>query len=84
MSVYDIAFGLKRSQTTTKQYRLEWGEIVERLRNVTRTGETMKQYAEMSKTQRVDVKDVGFSSVACAQKESNLPSVARNRHRRSG
>lgn len=60
MSVYDIAFGLKRSQTNTKQYRLEWGEIVERLRNVTRTDETMKQYAEMSKTQRVDVKDVGF------------------------
>lgn len=68
MSVYDIAFGLKRSQTTTKQYRLEWGEIVDRLRNVTRTDETMKQYAEMSKTQRVDERTLGFSSAVCALK----------------
>lgn len=60
MSVYDIAFGVKRSQTTTKQYRLEWEEIVQRLKNVTRTDETMAQYAQMSKSQKVDVKDVGF------------------------
>ena len=60
MSVYDIAFGVKRSQTTTKQYRLECEEIVQRLKNVTRTDETMAQYAQMSKSQKVDVKDVGF------------------------
>lgn len=60
MSVYDIAFGAKRTQTTTKQYRLEWGEIVDRLKNVTKTDETMAQYKEMSKSQRLEVKDVGF------------------------
>ena len=60
MSVYDIAFGVKRSQTVTKQYRLEWEEIVQRLKNVTRTDETMAQYAQMSKSQKVDVKVVGL------------------------
>lgn len=59
-SVYDIAIGTKRTQLTTKPYRWEWHELVERLRNVERTGETMAQYQAMSKAQRLEVKDVGF------------------------
>lgn len=58
--VYDFALGLKRSDTATKQYHWEWGEIVARLRNVQRTAETMQQYAELSKSQKVETKDVGF------------------------
>ena len=58
--VYDIALGLKRSNTTTNRYNWDWAQIVERLRNVQRTEETMQQYAEMSKSQRVEAKDVGF------------------------
>lgn len=60
MSVYDIAFGLKRKDTSTRQYRLEWGEFVKRLENVTKCEHTMSQYAVMSKAQRVDAKDCGF------------------------
>lgn len=58
--VYDIALGLKRSNTTTKQYRWEWGQIVERLRNVQYTEETAEQYKNLSKAQKVEAKDVGF------------------------
>lgn len=57
---YDIALGLKRSNTTTKQYSWEWSQIVERLRNVTKTAETAEQYANMSKAQKLETKDVGF------------------------
>lgn len=58
--VYDIALGAKRSSTQTKQYSWDWGQIVERLKNAQRTEETAKQYSEMSKTQKVEAKDVGF------------------------
>lgn len=58
--VYDIALGLKRSSTATKKYRWEWGEIVERLSNAQKTEETAEQYANMSKSQKVEMKDVGF------------------------
>lgn len=59
--VYDIALGTKRTATAIKQqYRWEWSEIVERLREVTKTAETAEQYAQMSKAQKTEVKDVGF------------------------
>lgn len=60
MNVYDIALGTKRKDTNTKQYRWEWNEIVERLKNVEYAEHTMSQYAAMTKLQRVDAKDVGF------------------------
>lgn len=60
MYVYDIAFGSKRSARTTVQKQLEWPEIVERLKNVQRTSETLEQYAAMTKSQRVEAKDIGF------------------------
>ncbi len=58
--VYDFALGLKRTSTATKQYQWDWGQIVERLSNAQITSETARQYAEMSKSQRVETKDVGF------------------------
>lgn len=58
--VYDIALGLKRSNTTTKQYSWDWSQIVERLSSAQRTEETAQQYADMSKSQKVEAKDVGF------------------------
>lgn len=58
--VYDIALGLKRSNTTTTQYRWDWSQIVERLSSAQRTEETAQQYADMSKSQKVEAKDVGF------------------------
>lgn len=58
--VYDIALGLKRSNTTTKQYQWDWTQIVERLSAAQRTEETAQQYADMSKSQKVEAKDVGF------------------------
>lgn len=60
MFVYDIAFGAKRSARTTTQKKLEWPEIVERLKNVQRTAETLEEYSEMTKSQRVEAKDIGF------------------------
>ena len=58
--VYDIALGSKRSSTATKKYSWEWKEIVERLSKAQKTEETAAQFAAMSKSQRVEVKDVGF------------------------
>lgn len=58
--VYDIALGLKRSNTTTKRYSWEWEQIVERLSVAQKTEETAQQYADMSKAQKVEAKDVGF------------------------
>lgn len=58
--VYDIALGSKRKDFTTKQYKWEWGELVARLKNVTKCEHTLAQYQMMSKSQRVDAKDVGF------------------------
>ena len=58
--VYDIALGLKRSSTTTKQYSWDWTQIVERLSVAQRTEETAQQYADMSKSQKVEAKDIGF------------------------
>lgn len=66
--VYDVALGAKRSSTATKQYRWEWDEIVERLRNVIKTDETAEQYANLSKSQKVEIKDVGFFIGGLAEK----------------
>lgn len=60
MIVYDIAFGLNRKDTKTKPSKLDWGQFVSRLQNVTRCEHTMAQYAAMTKQQRIDAKDVGF------------------------
>lgn len=58
--VYDIALGSKRKDTSTKQYHWDWPQIVDRLKNVTYCDHTMEQYKAMSKSQRVNAKDVGF------------------------
>lgn len=58
--VFEVALGTKRTNTTTTPYRWEWQEIVDRFRRVVHTEETMKQYAELSKAQKTEIKDVGF------------------------
>lgn len=66
--VYDIALGAKRTATSVQQqYQWEWPEIVKRLKDVVYTQETMRQYSDMTKAQRVEVKDVGFYRRACSQ-----------------
>ena len=60
MIVYDIAFGLNRKDTKTKPSKLDWEQIAERLKNVTRCEHTIAQYSAMTKQQRIDAKDVGF------------------------
>ena len=60
MIVYDIAFGLNRRDTKTKPSKLDWEQIAERLKNVTRCEHTIAQYSAMTKQQRIDAKDVGF------------------------
>lgn len=60
MVVYDIAFGLNRKDSNSKQAKLDWGQIVTRLKNVMKCEHTMQQYKDMTKTQRTDAKDCGF------------------------
>lgn len=63
MSVYQIALGTKRNGlegSKTKQVEWEWGELVQRLKNVTYAEHTLAQYAAMTKPQRVEAKDCGF------------------------
>ncbi|GIP38322.1 hypothetical protein J31TS4_16020 [Paenibacillus sp. J31TS4] len=53
----DISFGRNRADTNWKPEYLEWSEVVERLRKVRRTGETMAEYDRMSTAEKGKVKD---------------------------
>lgn len=54
-----IARAPSRRSTTWKNFSLTWTELVERLKQVTRTGESMADYKAMAKTLRDDRKDIG-------------------------
>lgn len=58
--VYDIAFGLKRTDRTTKPLKWEWSELVSRLREVVYCDHDMLTYKGMSKKQKGEAKDKGF------------------------
>jgi putative DNA primase/helicase len=68
MSVYDIAFGNKRKDINTKPDRWDWQQIVDRLKRVEYSEHTSSQYKAMTKSQRVEVKDVGFFIGGLVQK----------------
>ena len=55
----DIAVGNSRKTKTWKNKTILWSELVERLRQVTRTPETMAEYKAMTRNQQSEVKDVG-------------------------
>lgn len=52
-----VSFGKHRSDTNWKPEYLSWPELVERLRKVRRTAETMAAYDAMSKADQGNVKD---------------------------
>lgn len=54
-----VSVGKTRFDTKWKNKELEWSEIVERLRSVTRTQETQAEYFRMSKPDQDKIKDVG-------------------------
>lgn len=56
---YQFAIGNNRKSDSV-QSQLDWTQVVTRLRNVERCEHTMQQYADMSKKQQIDAKDVGF------------------------
>lgn len=55
--ILDISFGKSRSDKNWKAEYLEWEELVERLREVRRTKETMAEYAKMDNFAKGKIKD---------------------------
>ncbi|MFS1514581.1 virulence-associated E family protein [Chengkuizengella sp. SCS-71B] len=53
----EISFGRNRSDKNWKPDYLEWGEFVEKLRDVRRTEETMAEYDQMTNAQKGKIKD---------------------------
>jgi len=54
-----IATGNSRKQKVWKNKKLMWSELVDQLRETTRTPETVAEYANMPKSQQDDIKDNG-------------------------
>lgn len=55
----DVALGISRKTKTWKNKTVHWSELLDRLKNTTRTPETLAEYKAMSKDQQSDIKDVG-------------------------
>ena len=55
-----IAVGTGSSSNRVKNRKMTWNEFVERLSNVVRTQETVKEYHNMSKEDKSAAKDVGY------------------------
>ena len=55
----DIAIGTSRKTKTWKNKTMLWSEVLDRLRQVTRTPETVAEYKAMSRNQQSEIKDVG-------------------------
>lgn len=54
-----IATGRSRKETQWKNREMLWSELVNRLSNTTRTGETYSEYKKSAKSVRDDIKDIG-------------------------
>lgn len=54
-----ISTGMGRWEKTWRRRETSWGRIVAKLKDPTRTPETVKEYHAMPKSQRADIKDVG-------------------------
>lgn len=59
MRLLDIATGTSRKTKKWKNKQLTWSELTERLENVTRTAETVAEFARMSRDRQSAIKDVG-------------------------
>ena len=55
----DIAVGNSRKTKTWKNKTMLWSELLDKLKQVTRTPETMAEYRAMSRNQQSEIKDVG-------------------------
>lgn len=54
-----LATGKSKKETHWKNKTIDWSYLVKKLRNTTRTPETVAEYKKMSKTDRDRIKDVG-------------------------
>lgn len=74
--ILEIAFGRSRSDTNWKTEYISWAELVQRLRKVRRTGESMADYDRMSSADKHKVKDgpsfVGGSVRGGRRKKENV------------
>ena len=55
----DVTLGNSRKTKKWKNRPMQWSELLDRLRQTTRTPETMAEYKKMTKDQQSDIKDVG-------------------------
>lgn len=55
----DIALGNSRKTKTWKNKPVLWSELLDRLKNTTRTPETVAEYKAMGRSQQSEIKDVG-------------------------
>ena len=56
---FDLSVGSSRLQKTYKVQRWDWERLIERLKKVVRTSETMAEYAAMTKDKKSRAKDAG-------------------------
>lgn len=54
-----LAVGSSRFEKSWKNKSMQWAELVQRLSQTTRTGETLAEYKKLSKPQQDKIKDVG-------------------------
>ncbi len=54
-----ISEGRSRKETEWKRRGIRWGDLLRRFAEPIRTGETVEEYAAMSRDQRGEIKDVG-------------------------
>jgi predicted P-loop ATPase len=55
----DVALGNNRKTKAWKNQTVQWSELLDRMREVTRTPETVAEYKKMGREQQSDIKDVG-------------------------
>lgn len=55
----DVALGNSRKTKKWKNKTMQWSELLDRLRQTTKTPETMAEYKAMNRDQQSDIKDVG-------------------------
>ena len=55
----DVALGNSRKTKKWKNKTMQWSELLDRLRQTTKTPETVAEYKAMNRDQQSDIKDVG-------------------------
>ncbi len=67
MEKYTIAVANKRTEKIWKNVTITWEELVKRLKNTTRTGETQAEFSNFPKTKQDEIKDVGGFVGGCCR-----------------